>query len=93
MDENTLYLDFPGNEVKPMFGWDQVCLDSLIEYEILVNFAFVQYLWAFSKEIMDVIYFYKFIVYCDIISSSEKLSNHRAILNFLLHLQNIVGTS
>ena len=25
MGENTLYLDFPGNEVKPIFGWDQVC--------------------------------------------------------------------
>ena len=24
MGENTLYLDFPGNEVKPIFGWDQV---------------------------------------------------------------------
>ena len=25
MGENTLYLDFPGNEVKPIFGSDQVC--------------------------------------------------------------------
>ena len=25
MGENTLYLDFPGNEVKAIFGWDQVC--------------------------------------------------------------------
>ena len=25
MGENTLYLDFPGNEVKPIFGLDQVC--------------------------------------------------------------------
>ena len=24
MGENTLYLDFPGNEVKPIFGSDQV---------------------------------------------------------------------
>ena len=34
MGENTLYLDFPGNEVKPIFGWDQVCTIEWITFSL-----------------------------------------------------------
>ena len=36
MGENTLYLDFPGNEVKPIFGSDQVCepCSSVIKFTL-----------------------------------------------------------
>ena len=33
MGENTLFLDIPGNEVKPIFGWDQVWAVELCNWQ------------------------------------------------------------